>query len=132
MNHLNHSLVRNILLFQLTELGPSCCNDKKLEKIATELKQCWTKKFQRNEGTSKAICLTNYSPIYFAIFSNRGAKVNKAQVNRDLSVFMKGGDTQDTLQLQRQQGFHIIPKLLSIFFNHDVSICILYSSWICI
>lgn len=40
LNHLNHSLVRNILLFQLTELGLSHYYDKKPEKIATELKQC--------------------------------------------------------------------------------------------
>lgn len=110
--------MRNILLFQLTELGLSCYYDKKPEKIATEPEQWWTKKFQRNEERSKAIYSTTCSPVYLATYSNRGANVLKARVNCDLTVSKTEGNTHHTLQLWRQQGFYRIPKLLSTFFNH--------------
>jgi len=63
LNDLNHSLERNIL-FLLTELGLSCYYAKKPKKIATELKQCWTKKLQLQEKwEEKWSYLLNYLPM---------------------------------------------------------------------
>lgn len=53
-----------------------------------------------------------------ATYSNRGAKEHKARVNCDLTVSKTERNTHHTLQLSRRQGFYIIRKLLSIFFNH--------------
>lgn len=73
------------------------------------------KNFQRNEGRHKGICLTNYSLLHLAIFSNRGAKVHKTQVNCDLTISKTEGNKQHTLQLQRLQGFYIILNFHHIF-----------------